>query len=330
MPWTAEQRRKKRGITSREITCVICSKVVKTFYPRQTKTCGSVECTKKYHKLYKKTPKHRADKRKSYYKCRKKALDKAKQKYKEKRGRLFGIIQKTCKICKKKFEIENTGQRTAFCSEECRKENEKIKTEKQNKRRRKPLLNKICVSCKEEFITNKSIKKNCGKKECKNKQAREKNILWEKNNPEKRKKQKSRNKEYLREYRKTYKKPLSYCECGNVKQPASKKCMDCTIFPSEYHLSIKEMEFILKKTWHLDKGLNAYYRVEYKRKKYSVHRLVYCVGHKKYIKKGMVINHKNHIKTDNRLKNLEEITPKQNAQKAIEFYKKHPQRSFFT
>ena len=43
----------------------------------------------------------------------------------------------------------------------------------------------------------------------------------------------------------------------------------------------------------------------------SVHRIVY-ESFKKKIKKGFQINHINRIKNDNRIENLEEVTPKEN------------------
>ena len=62
-------------------------------------------------------------------------------------------------------------------------------------------------------------------------------------------------------------------------------------------------------------------KLDGKRYEVLLHNIVWLRKHG-HIKDRMVINHKNHIKTDNRISNLEEITQSQNMKNAYK-HKKH-------
>jgi len=61
---------------------------------------------------------------------------------------------------------------------------------------------------------------------------------------------------------------------------------------------------------------NGYLRVTLMRREYRLHRLVWLWVHGEHVPDGMVIDHINGVKTDNRIANLRLVTPCQN----IAFY----------
>lgn len=81
--------------------------------------------------------------------------------------------------------------------------------------------------------------------------------------------------------------------------------------------------FSIRKNKYLKQTVNkyGYCKVTLQKNKYkktfSVHRLVAQVYLKNYSDK-LQVNHINGIKTDNRVQNLEMVTPKENMQKAVE------------
>ena len=69
---------------------------------------------------------------------------------------------------------------------------------------------------------------------------------------------------------------------------------------------------IKKNLVYLGLSSSGYNVIFYKGKKIPVHRIIYS-KFKGKIKKGFIINHKNFIKTDNRLSNLEMMTSRDNS-----------------
>ncbi len=99
-------------------------------------------------------------------------------------------------------------------------------------------------------------------------------------------------------------------------------------------LLLKDSNYLIKKdgtVWrmckktHVLKSVNktypdGYVYIVYKRKKLSVHRIIYA-EFKGKLKKGLVINHKDGVKTNNIPANLELITPGENISHAIRVLK---------
>lgn len=282
---------REKGKVNKKIVCKTCQSVFSS--KSSVRKFCSKKCSRKFHR------KKEANKR---YKT---------------------LYSKLCIICNKRFSVFSFHNAKVCNNESCRKEHERQKWTKANKKKsdkKKVTLN--CVICGKKYQTTRKNIKTCSSKECKGKYEYQIRKVWIETTPKGKAhtlNEKKRRANYWRERKYIYK---SYCECGREKDRESKKCYLCNGHGVERRLSFKEMEKALQNKHFLD--MQGYYRVEYLGKRYSVHRLVYSLRHRKKIKRGMFINHIDHNKNNNHISNLEEVTPSENFLKAREFYSKEP------